>query len=85
MKCYGCGYEKREGYKVEKVIRFKSGKRKGEIKGTERVFVEPDKDADDFKKVILQTLSWSDWSRQTSAGEIEIYICPKCGTLRTEE
>lgn len=79
MKCAACGYEKSDFCEmIEKVVKYKSGKNKGKIKGWETVWIEPDKDKDSF-----DTLS-SEYGGefQVHGRDKSIYVCPKCGTLK---
>lgn len=93
MKCYACGYEKREKYvNVAEVKRFKSGKRKGEIKEVieDRIdvfaddpeFIELFLANDTFHFQVRGTSSWWDNDYSGNYKNIKVYACPECGTLK---
>jgi DNA-directed RNA polymerase subunit M/transcription elongation factor TFIIS len=84
MKCYACGYEKSSFYQdVEKVIKYQSGKRKGEIKGTETIRIEPDKDKEDFKIIEIEKgFDFVKLSNYNEQDKVRIFACPICGTLK---
>jgi len=88
MKCAACGYEKRsKTYEIEKVTRFKSGKRKGEVKSVESDMIEPDGHKDNFIEVLPlgtdQNFIRMDRNIYGYEGKIaHIYACPSCGTLK---
>lgn len=87
MKCPCCKYEKRdEQYTVDKVIRYKSGKRKGEIKAVEQDTIEPDKDKADFARIEFRKdvdeLGVKEYGFcRDDFTEIRLWMCPECGVL----
>jgi len=77
MKCGACGYMRIvETRRVDDVIYYKSGKRRGEVKditGKYEEFTIGDEDFVEIKIVLgIQNT-------------IDVYICPKCATFRTSE
>jgi len=83
MKCYGCGYEKREcTQQVEKVVKYKSGKRKGEIKGSEWLEIDPDKEKEEFNEVIMEKDFDFEIKGEWLRSIVKLFACPKCGTVR---
>jgi hypothetical protein len=91
MKCYACGYEKQVMMiNDNKIIRFKSGPRKGQIKETienRRDFFEDTpkfieinigKGDIDFTQVVVNDGDM--WPSENESATI--YACPECGTLK---
>ena len=92
MKCPSCGYQKEvKKERVDEVVRFKSGPRKGEIKGVERREIELKIGHEDFAVIELLTgvrdscgyNYYGDITRplDISFSSIDVLICPDCGTL----
>lgn len=91
MKCL-CGYEKLGKQWVtvpEKEILYSSGKNKGKVKRVEparEVFEDVDPEKPEFKKVSIEkdfgfrVENDSGWFGGVIS--VEIYACPKCGTLK---
>lgn len=89
MKCYACGYEKR--YKLittTEVVRFKSGKRKGEIKEVKEHSFDLYQDDPEFIEIVIAEEKVSIDKKRAGWKNYEIvglYACPKCGTVRIGE
>ena len=85
MRCAACGYQKRtQEIPVEKLIRYKSGKNKGQIKeikkDIETIYPnDPDWIELEFKKDVDQ-IGYK--GRVWDFEEADLYACPKCGTVR---
>ena len=92
MKCAACGYEKRdEEYTVDEVIRFKAGKRKGEVKEVKKKVIEPDKDKKEFEEIeiekqfeFVRRTQDINWNGASSVSPVRLFMCPECGTIRAE-
>jgi len=91
MKCSACGYE--YVYKVKKVddvVYYKSGKRKGEIKEVNRkeldisighspfmeLYFEKNVDTLVTKNISAEDYSWNPFIK------VELLMCPDCGTIK---
>lgn len=90
MKCPTCGYQKRnDRYVVEEPIRFKSGKRKGEIKETQKRTIEPDKHLPNFHRLFFEKdvdrimVDQTEYSTPFISAYVEadLVACPECGTV----
>lgn len=89
MKCAACGYEHREESQwVDKVLRYKSGKRKGEVKSIEKEKVTftvgyapfinlSFKGVEKLQKPLDQ--HWLGYD------DVDLYACPECGTIKIEQ
>ena len=101
MKCHACGYEKgkRETVTVEEVVRYKSGKRKGEIKATEvrEIEIAPGPGfvrLEAWVRVCRDEIEEVQWGKRHFASYYErrdwvspdftLYACPKCGTVKAD-
>lgn len=84
MKCPCCKYEKRTFTKtVDKVIRYQSGQRKGEVKSIEKerlAFFEYDPDFIEIETKQGDTFLQSYGSRFWN-GHIQLVGCPECGVV----
>ncbi len=90
MKCYACGYEKKSLHVNDnKIIRYKSGKHKGEIKetieGNRDVFENDPK----FNEIFIGNDSMNftknredSWMDEKES--VTVYACPNCGTLKIQ-
>jgi len=93
MKCYACGYEKRQKFvNVAEVKRFKSGKRKGEIKEVKEDRIDVFEKDPKFIEVLVAKGSVETHIRDKAPfwgsdgyEEVTIYACPQCGTLKIDE
>ena len=94
MKCYACGYEKGPVFrqKYTHAVLYKSGPRKGQVKGTEEREIVLGEDQPEFVKVspsgpitmeVRARYEDDPWSDANVF--IQIYACPKCGTLKVRE
>jgi len=89
--CKACGYQKRtQEITTDKVVRYKSGKRKGEIKEVleeKKTIYEDDPDfihlfmEKDVDRVVYNCgdVFWPE------KAEVTLLACPKCGTVIVEE
>lgn len=85
MKCTACGYEKRTStHLTADVVRYKSGKKKGEIKNITERFTEPDKDKPAFKQITSEHGGYFELQDGYNTFYVRIYMCPECQTLRVE-
>lgn len=90
MKCYACGYEKRQKFvNIAEVKRFKSGKRKGEIKEIIEDTIDVFADDPDFIELFVangsidfQVKGTPSWWDKSEYNNIQVYACPMCGTLK---
>jgi len=83
MKCAACGYEKRDTqYHTYQVIRYKSGKNKGEIKEFKPITIEPDKNKEEFEEIeVIKSLCFN--AQQGFHNSVAtLYVCPECGTVK---
>lgn len=91
MKCGACGYQYvHKTTTVEEVDYFKSGKRKGEIKGVKSRDIEFEVGHTEFQKLgferdIDRVGVTSDGYYNKHFEEVELYVCPECGTVRVGE
>ena len=88
MKCYACGYEKRSKFvETAKVLRYKRGKRKGEIREVQEKTIDVFEDDPDFVKIYIAHGDISAYLMDfwPSYKEISLYACPNCGTLKINE
>lgn len=89
MKCPSCKYENRtKSMKTDKVIRYKSGKRKGEIKEVKeewKTIYEHDPEFIElFFRKEVDDLVYRDDSVSWYSNDLEraeLYACPMCGTV----
>ena len=90
-KCPSCKYEnRRQVIHTEEVIRFKSGKRKGEIKEVKPKVITVYEDDPDFIKLRMQ--KDVDQFVYDAGGDFDVFMqeadllaCPKCGTVIVEQ
>lgn len=89
MKCAACGYERLTKEKtVDKVIYYKSGKRKGEIKEVISETISLEVGHSDFIKLEFKKevdeigYHTSDWYGYFE--DVKLYACPECGTIKIE-
>lgn len=91
MKCPSCKYEQRTFTEMQdEVIRFKSGKRKGEIKEVNRVrkiYFEEDPDFIRlfFKKDVDSLVYGEKDDYFQDEKDADLYACPMCGTVIVED
>ena len=89
MKCPACGYtHETKTENVDDVIRYKSGKRKGEIKEVQRKTITLEIGHEPFEKVIIshcQVTHYKEgeydfyWDKDRE--EISFNVCPECGCM----
>lgn len=93
MECAACGYQKRyQMVNWEEVIRYKSGKRKGEIKDINEHAKDIFEDDPDFVPLMIGndamefTISNSSLTYRYGSHNkpITVYACPRCGTLKVD-
>ncbi len=89
MKCAACGYQYKQKTKiVDKVIRFKSGPRKGEIKNITDEEITLSLGDTPFHRLYFQKdvdrLVYDDKEWAFDVQEPALYACPECGTIRME-
>lgn len=91
LKCTACGYEKRTQDLVTDVVeRYRSGKRKGEIKSVEKRTVTIYESDPDWIEITLNGVE--QFQRPCDAGgyglgtkkDAELYACPCCGTVKLD-
>lgn len=82
MKCMACGYVRKPDVYEDKEVKYHSGKKKGQVKTTERVLVQ---EFEDFVPVkVMGRLDFTmppEYSFDPDT-EVEAYACPECGTMR---
>lgn len=86
MKCPSCKYENRYHYiTTDRVVRYKSGKRKGEIKEVVKHRIELYENDPEF--ILLHTDQNDSFYYNEEFGHehATLYACPKCGTVIVEE
>lgn len=90
MKCAACGYEySPNGIWIDKVHRYKSGKRKGEVKDIEKIFLDttighaPFKEIC-FKKDVDSLCIYEEGQDYNSTTTVQLYGCPEYNTVRFE-
>lgn len=90
MKCSACGYTHETKTKmVDDVIRYKSGKRKGEIKEVKTKTITLEIGHEPFEAVTIShcqvvqhgdaVLGLSCWNKDRE--EISFNVCPECGCM----
>ena len=88
MKCTACGYEKRSMWIDDnKISRYKSGKKKGQIKSTDGTRRDIFADDPEFKEVQIGNGSVLDFTTKggyMSEQYVTVYACPNCGTLKID-
>jgi len=78
--CNACGYIKiRESKTVDEVARYKSGKRKGEIKEVGKTKIEFSEGDLDFHKLPVYIPMPPDMGGMRT---FDLLICPMCGTVK---
>jgi len=91
VKCGACGYEYRvETKNVDKVIYYKSGKRKGDVKEvtTETIefkigyepFIQLTTEKDVDPVGYYEPEHYKQYFKQ-----VDLYACPECGTVRMDK
>lgn len=87
MKCPSCKYENRYHLiYVDDVIRYKSGKNKGEIKEVKKKYIEFNKDDPEFVQLNTdQGDCFFFHSSSFSKENASLYACPMCGTVIVQE
>ncbi len=84
MKCPSCKYENRYRSKVvDDVVRYKSGKNKGEIKEVNKKTIEFYKDDPEFIEISTDQKDEfkADLDNYFSGVCVSLYACPMCGTV----
>lgn len=90
MKCPACGYYKHNTrYTVEEVVRYKSGSKKGQIKGSQTRTIEPFGDYPDFKELEAKTdnndeeitIGYRDGPWRWSFTKTVLVMCPECSNV----
>lgn len=89
MKCAACGYEYiRQTQTVDDVIRYKSGKRKGDIKTIDTKEIEFKVGHSQFIRLFFKKdvdeLGFDDGEYWDNFRQRDLYACPECGTVRIE-
>lgn len=88
MKCFACGYEKKHNGKwYKEAILYKSGKNKGKVKEIRETFFDPDEYSPEFIKLRIQVELETFVDSQDRYGttrNVDLYVCPECGTVRIE-
>lgn len=86
MKCPACKYENRyEAIWVDDIIRYKSGKRKGEIKETKKKLIEFHKSDPNFITVKTRQNDEFYYHEEWDDVSCVLKACPKCGTIFVDE
>ena len=88
MKCPACGYtHETKTVTVDDVIRYKSGKRKGEIKEVTRKTITLEIGYEPFEEVIISHCQVTHYKegdsyfRDKDREEISFNVCPECGCM----
>jgi len=82
MKCVACGYEHKPDRYEEQEVKYKSGKKKGQVKETQRVLVETYKEFIPVKIARALEFTMPASSKWDPDVEVDVVACPECGTLR---
>lgn len=87
MKCAACGYEHKADEYEDQEIRYKTGKKKGQLKEKRRVLAKT------YKKFIevnvMDRLQFTVSDKHRGWGdpdyyEVSVVACPECGTLKLD-
>ena len=89
MKCPACGYtHETKTVTVDDVIRYKSGKRKGEIKEVKTKTITLEIGHEPFEEVCISHCKVGRWGKPDAWGctskeddELSFNICPECGCM----
>ncbi len=82
MKCYACGCEEKNSIYVDVPIYYKSGKKKGEIKGIEKKNIGEDIS---FTEIFIGHEPYCFKNNDEYKHNIKFVSCPKCGTIIATE
>jgi NMD protein affecting ribosome stability and mRNA decay len=88
MKCFACGYEKRNcGKWIDEAILYKTGKKKGQVKEVVKIFYDPDEHRPKFLRLYIQgnletNVENDPFTTYRTERPVDLYVCPECGTVR---
>lgn len=86
MKCAACGYEYREGGRwIDRVVRYKTGKHKGEIKSVDKEWLQLNVGHEPFRELTFgKGVEWLEYKEDYDTQRAYLYACPECNTVRID-